>query len=464
MNTEPNPIQLNRRGFLYGMGASLGTVAFNAMLARGTVAGPLSPKPGHFKAKANRCIFLFMEGGPSHIDTFDPKPKLDEMHGKTFKAKGELLSMMASGQRMYVRSPWEFKRYGQSGIPMSEPWRHLTTVADELCLYRGMQAESINHPTACLHMNTGNRFGGDPAIGAWTTYGLGSLNENVPSYVVLGNAPQGGPANWSNGFLPAHYQGTPFREGAAPILDLKPPSHVTPEAQRRSFDLLGRLERDYRAANPQNRDLQARMDAYELAFRMQADVPDLIDLNREDQATKELYGMDDGKTAAFGRRCLMARRLVEEGVRFVQVIDTGWDAHSNIQKSHGESIAKVDKPITGLIKDLKRRGLLDSTLIVWCGEFGRTPDNGRGNAPGRDHNSKGMSVFLAGGGCRAGHVIGATDELGREAVEVVHPIKDFHVTLLRLLGLDDNKLTYYHGGRFKQLSQTGGQVNNEIRA
>jgi hypothetical protein len=321
-------------------------------------------------------------------------------------------------------------------------------VADELCLYRGLQAESINHPTACLHMNTGNRFGGDPAIGAWVTYGLGTINENLPSYVVLADqAPQGGPANWSNGYLPAHYQGTPFREGEAPILDLKPPSQVTPKAQRQILDLLGKLEDDYRAANPQNQDLQARMDAYELAFRMQADVPELIDLSREDKATQELYGLNDGKSAAFGRRCLMARRLVEKGVRFVQLVDNGWDSHGNLKKSHGGRIAAVDKPIAGLIQDLKRRSLLDSTLIVWCGEFGRT-QAGRA-AMAETTTPRAMSVFLAGGGCKAGHIIGATDDIGAEAVEVVHPLKDFHVTLLRLLGLDDNKLTYYHGGRFQ---------------
>lgn len=463
MNNDYDPIQLNRRAFLYGAGASLGTVAFNAMLAQEAVAGPLSPKPGHITAKATRCIFLFMEGGPSHIDTFDPKPKLDEIAGQKFTTEGELLSNLASGKREYVKSPWKFKQHGQSGIPMSEPWQHLPAVADDLCLYRGLQAESLNHPTACLHMNTGNRFGGDPAIGAWVTYGLGTLNENLPSYVVLaGQAPQGGPSNWSNGFLPAHYQGTPFREGSDPILDLKPPSHVTPHVQRQSLDLLSRLERDYRAANPQNRDLQARMDAYELAFRMQTDVPDLVDLSREDQATQELYGLNDNQSAAFGRRCLMARRLVEDGVRFVQVIDTGWDAHGNLKKGHGERITSVDKPIAGLIQDLKRRSLLDSTLIVWCGEFGRT-SGGKGSN-GRDHNPNAMSVFLAGGGCKAGHIIGATDEIGGEAVEVVHPLKDFHVTLLRLLGLDDNKLTYYHGGRFKQLSQTGGEVISELIA
>jgi hypothetical protein len=352
---------------------------------------------------------------------------------------------------------------------MCDQFQHLASVADELCIYRGCQAESIDHPTACYHMNTGNRFGGDPAIGAWTTYGLGTLNQNLPAFVVLpeGAFPQGGAANWSNGFLPAHFQGTPLRPTGSPILDLKPPAGVTSEIQRANLDLLKELNASDLRNHPHHADLAARMEAYELAFRMQTQVPSIVDLSREPDATRELYGIGQPETDSFGRRCLLARKLVQSGVRFVQVYEGGWDSHDYIQRSHAARIKSVDRPIAGLVADLKRLGLLDETLVVWSGEFGRSPDNGvRGgeNVAGRDHNAKAMSMFFAGGGTKAGETIGATDELGAKAVDVVHPIKDLHVTLLHLLGLNDNKLTYFHEGRYKQLSQFGGEVIKELIA
>lgn len=459
----------SRRDFLYGLGATLGTAAFNAILADEARqrTGPLATKLPHHPAKARACIFLFMEGGPSHIDTFDPKPKLREMHLKEFVRKDATVSAMASGKRYYVQSPFRFRKAGNSGIEMCELFESLAGVADELCLYRGCQAESIDHPTACYHMNTGNRFGGDPSMGAWTAYGLGTENQNLPAFVVLPEVayPQGGAANWSNGFLPAHFQGTPFRPTGAPILDLQPPASVSPQQQRANLDLLARLNSADLEKHQRQSDLAARMEAYELAFRMQAEVPDLIDLRREDARTRQLYGLDEPLTESFGRRCLLARKLVEKGVRFVQVYATGWDSHDYLERSHSARIRSIDRPIAALLSDLKRRGLLESTLVVWAGEFGRSPDNGLragGAAIGRDHNAKGMSIWLAGGGVRSGHVIGATDELGARAVEVARPIKDLHVTLLHLLGLDDNKLTYFHEGRYKQLSQTGGQVIKDL--
>ncbi len=455
----------NRRDFIYSLGASLGSVALTGMLANEASASsvnPMAPRPGHFPSKAKRCIFLMMEGGPSHIDTFDPKPKLKELHLKEFNRSGEQQSAMASGKRYFVESPFEFKKYGQGGADMATNWQHLSTVADHLCFYRGCQVESVNHPTAMYHMNTGNQFGGDPAIGSWVTYGLGSENQNLPGFVVLPEVsyPQGGAANWGKGYLPADFQGTPLRSSGSPILDLQPPKGITPEHQRKNLDLLARLNQKHAESHPGHQDLAARMANYELAFRMQMQVPDIIDIGKEDQRTREMYGVDGGDTDRFGRKCLLARRLIEKGVRFVQLYAGSWDSHDYIGRAHGNLVRQVDKPIAGLIQDLANRGLLDETLIVWCGEFGRSPDNGvrGGVAYGRDHNPKAMPMWIAGGGVNAGHTIGATDETGAEAVDVVHPLKNLHVTLLRLLGLDDNKLTYFHGGRFKQLSQVGGEV------
>lgn len=459
-----------RRNFLYGLGATLGTVAFNAMLrAEAAASGPLAPKQPHHEPRAKRCIFLFLEGGPSHIDTFEPKPKLHEKHLEKFVRRNKFVSAMASGNRYYVESPFRFVKAGRAGIDLCEHFEHLAGVADELCVYRGCVGESINHPTACYHMNTGNRFGGDPALGAWAAYGLGTVNQDLPAFVVLPEVayPQGGAANWSNGFLPAYYQGTALRATGSPILDLTPPPGVTLAAQRQNLDLLARLNAAHREKHPHHDALAARMESYELAFRMQAQVPGILDIDQEDDATKTLYGLDHELSRGFGRRCLLARRLLERGVRFAQVWSTGWDSHDYLKRAHEARIRSIDRPVAGLITDLKRRGMLKDTLIVACGEFGRSPDNGiraGGVAYGRDHNNKAMSILLAGGGVRAGHVVGATDEIGAEAVETVHPIKDLHVTLLHLLGLDDNRLTYFHGGRFKQLSQTGGQLIRELLA
>ncbi len=471
-----HPPTANRRDFLYGLGATLGTVAFNALLqnertARATdvSTGPLAVKPPHLSPKAKNCIFLFLEGGPSHIDTFDPKPKLADLHGKKFQRQDKFASAMASGTRYYVKSPFEFRKAGRSGLPMSEPFEHLPQVADDLCIYHGLQAESINHPTACYHINTGNRFGGDPAMGAWVTYGLGSPNQNLPGFVVLPEAayPQGGAANWSNGFLPAYYQGTALRPTGSPILDLKPADHKPREMQRANLDLLSALNADHQRQHPDHEELAARMEAYELAFRMQAQVPTLLDLSRESAKTRERYGVGGKLTDEFARKCLLARRLIEDGVRFVQVYSGGWDSHDYIERSHRARIRSIDRPVAALIADLRERGLLEETLVVMCGEFGRSPDNGLrggGMAYGRDHNAKAMFAVLAGGGVKAGVSVGATDDIGASAVETVRPIKDFHVTLLKLLGLDDNRLTYFHAGRFKQLSQTGGKVIEELLA
>jgi hypothetical protein len=378
---------------------------------------------------------------------------------------------MKTGERYYVRSPFEFRRAGKAGVEMNTLFEKFAGVADDVCFYRGLRAESVNHPTALYHLNTGNQFGGDPALGAWVSYGLGTVNQNLPSFVVLPDVayPQGGAANWSNGFMPANFQGTPLRAQGAPILDMAPPEGVRPERQRANLDFLGSLNRMHRDRHPEHDELNARIESYELAFRMQAEMPGVLDLKRESSATLAMYGIGGANpdADAFGRRCLLARRLVQSGVRFVQVIAGGWDSHDYIDKAHGARIRAVDQGLAALVADLKRTGLLDETLVVWSGEFGRSPDNGirrGGQVWGRDHNATAMAVWLAGGGVRAGQVVGATDDTGLRAVEAAHPIRDLHVTLLHLLGLDDNKLRYLHAGRDKQLSQTGGELIRELIA
>ena len=416
-------------------------------------------------AKAKAVIMLFMEGGPSQVDTFDPKPMLNAKH----KMESKRTAGLAGGFRFYVGSPFKSRKVGQSGMEMSDQWVHLPEVADELCNYRGCQAESLNHPEALFHMNTGSRLGADPALGSWANYGLGSENQNLPGYVVMTELalPQGGSRNWSNGFLPAHYQGTRLRPTGSPILDLNAPSHKTRRHQREALDELAFLNRRHMEKHPSHADLAARMESYELAYRMQMEVPGVIDLKEEPERVREAYGMNRKETADFGRQCLMARRLVQKGVRFVQIFSGGWDSHDYLERGHSARIQSVDQPMTALIKDLKEQGMLDETLVIWTGEFGRTPDNNKRGGVyslGRGHNIDAMTMLMAGGGVKKGFIVGATDEIGATAAEVVHPIRDLHVTLLHLLGLDDNKLTYFHGGRYKQLSQFGGQVIKELIA
>ncbi len=475
--SRPLSTATSRRNFFYGLGASLGSLAFSDLIAKDGLAnaagaavkatGPLAPKDPMFPGKAKAVIMLFMEGGPAHMDTFDPKPKLNALH----KQESKLTRGLETGFKFFVGSPFEFRKVGQSGMDMSNQWVHMADpdVADELCNYRGCTAESLNHPEALFHMNTGSRLGADPSLGAWATYGLGSMNQNLPGYVVMTELalPQGATGNWSNGFLPAHYQGTRLRPEGSPILDLNSQPHKTRQHQREFLDELAVLNAAHARENPQHQDLTARMDTYELAYRMQMEVPDVVDIQGEPEHIREMYGLNQPETAAFGRQCLLARRLVEKGVRFVQIFSGGWDSHDYLERGHTARIKSVDKPMAALIKDLKARGMLDETLVVWTGEFGRTPDNNKRGGVyslGRGHNIDAMGMLLAGGGVKKGTIVGATDELGAKAVDVVHPIRDLHVTLLHLLGLDDNKLTYLHGGRYKQLSQFGGQVIKELIA
>lgn len=462
----------SRRELLFGSGMGLGAVALSSLLAEKANAAesPLAARNPHHAAKAKHCIFLLMEGGPSHIDTFDPKPKLEQLHMTRFqKERSKFEANMNTGERYYVKSPFTFRRAGKMGIEINSMLGSFADVVDDVCFYRGLKADSVNHPTALYHLNTGNQFGGDPAVGAWAAYGLGTENQNLPAFIVLPDLayPQGGAANWSNGYLPAHFQGTPLRPEGAPILDMSPPQGVAGDQQRANLDFLRQINNLHQQRHPDHAELAARLESYELAFRMQAEMPAIVDLTKEPRTTLEMYGIGSKNRDedALGRRCLLARKLVQSGVRFVQVVAMGWDSHDYIDKAHGSRLAAMDRPVAALLKDLKRTGLLDETLVVWAGEFGRSPDNGirRGSAAwGRDHNANAMSVWLAGGGVKAGQIVGSTDDIGGSAVEVVHPIRDFHVTLLHLLGLDDSKLRFFHAGREKQLSQVGGQVIREL--
>ena len=461
-------ISIPRREFLFGLGSSLGALALTDLQAAQTQAsGPLAPKQPMHAPKAKAVIMLFMEGGPSHVDNFDPKPKLNALH----VTESTRTAGLATGKRFYVGSPFKSRKVGNAGIEMSEPWQCLADpdVADELCVYRGCQAESLNHPEALLHMNTGSRLGGDPGLGSWVTYGLGSENQNLPGYVVMTELalPQAGPRTGRTVSFPPT-----TRERDFGLRDRRSSTCIPPATNPGSTNAARSIDspfstRNTRKRHPEHAELQARMESYELAYRMQMSVPGIVDLSTEPEKLKSSYGLDRKETAAFGKQCLMARKLVEQGVRFVQIFSGGWDSHDYLERGHSSRIASVDQPIAALIKDLKSRGMLDDTLVVWTGEFGRTPDNnyrGGVTALGRGHNVDAMNMWFAGGGVKRGTIVGATDEIGAEAAEVVHPIRDVHITLLHLLGLDDNKLTYFHAGRYKQLSQFGGELIHEIIA
>jgi hypothetical protein len=469
---------LDRRRFLYQLGSGLGSVALSWLLAQDSAraapssgplarpaADPLAPRAGHLPARARRCIFLLMEGGPSQVDTFDPKPALERFHGKPLERKEKLASSQTRGERFLLRSPFSFARYGACGMEVSELFRETAACADDIALVRSVFGESDNHPAALFQLTTGSLMQGSPSMGSWAVYGLGTENQDLPAFVVLRDGrPFGGTATWSNGYLPASFQGTQLRSGANPILDPRPPAGVSNEEARRNLDLLQQLNRAHSARLPGHPDLEARTAAYELAFRMQAAVPDAVSLAGESEATRRLYGLEEEPTRAFGQRCLLARRLVERGVRFVQVWSGGWDSHDDVAGGHRAAARRVDRPIAGLLQDLKQRGLLDETLVIWGGEFGRTPDTRAEakSAPGRDHNPGAMAMWFAGGGVRGGTVVGATDDFGNKAVERPYHLRDVHATFLHLLGLDQSRLVYYHGGRFKQLTDTGGELIREI--
>jgi hypothetical protein len=477
------PCGRTRREFLWETGFGFTGTALTALLAadgffaNSTVAaesneaGPLAPKKPHFTAKAKSVIFLFMYGGVSQVDTWDPKPELTRLSGQPMPdlEKDPLFKVRNPGT--LLGSTRQFAAAGESGIWVSDLYPHLAGCVDHLAVIRSMYADSFAHGSGLLQMNTGYLRQGFPSVGSWLTYGLGSPNQNLPGYVVMldhRGGPIGGAPNWGNGFMPATFQGTQFRTSGAPIIDLAPPEGTSAARQRDELDLLADLNRKHLDHKPQESELKARVASYELAFRMQAEAPEAVDISQESEATQKLYGLDDPATEKFGRRCLMARRLVERGVRFVQVYsggghnDENWDAHGDVNKNHELHCQETDKPMAGLILDLKSRGLLDETLIVWSGEFGRTPTGQNGK--GRDHNPRGFSAWMAGGGVKGGLVHGATDPFGFAAVENKVHIHDFHATILHLMGVNHKLLTYFHSGRDYRLTDVEGEVIEPIVA
>ncbi|OWK43182.1 DUF1501 domain-containing protein [Fimbriiglobus ruber] len=461
-----------RRDFLHTAGGGLGGIALNWMLAQDrarasdgqATLNPLAPKSPHHAATAKQVIFLFMVGGPSQMDLFDPKPALQKWHGKPLPdSTGQPKSQFTTGKETVLGSTRQFKQHGQSGQWVSDLLPNLATCVDDICFLKSCWCTSTIHAPAMYELHTGRFLMGHPSLGSWVTYGLGSENQNLPAYCVMPQpegVPEGGAPCWGSAYLPAVYQGTLFRKGATPILNLKPPADVTAAQNKRAFDMVKKLNEMDLA--PGDTDLAARVASYELAFRMQTHAPEAVDLAKETKETHSLYGLDDPRTADFGTRLLLARRLVERGVRFVQVYSGGgplsmqWDAHDDVNQNHEKMCGHVDKPVAALLTDLKRRGLLKDTLVVWCSEFGRTP-NSQGSK-GRDHNPLGYTMWLAGGGVKGGKSVGTTDEFGLKAVEDKVSVNDFHATILHTLGLDHEKLTTRHNGRDERLTDVGGDV------
>ncbi len=473
--------QTSRREFVWDMGAGFAGLALTGLLAadgftfgkEAALPGPLAPKKPHFPVKAKSCIFLMMNGGPSQVDTFDPKPTLEKFAGQTMPADKKFTN--SGGRKIGFLTPSfrPFKPGGKSGLPVSDFFPKVRDHADKLAVIRSCHTDSHAHGSALVAMNTGKTFIGRPSLGSWAVYGLGTVNQDLPGYVVLMDkrgGPISGQPNWGSGFMSAAYSGTLFRPTGDPILDLRGPAHVTKDAQREQLDLLAKLNQEHLDARPGGRDLLARMNSYELAYRMQSATPEAVDLAKETKQTLESYGVGQQPTDEFGRNCLIARRLVERGVRFVQLYSGGghledtWDAHQSIEKNHGQHAKEVDQPIAALLGDLEKRGLLDETLVIWGGEFGRMPFSEGKGEPGRNHNPYGFSMWMAGGGVKGGITHGATDELGFEAVEKKVHLHDLHATILHLLGFDHEQLTYFHQGRHERLTDVYGNVVKDIIA
>jgi hypothetical protein len=475
-----------RREFLWQAGCGFPAVALSSLLGESFFASqsvgadgqtkfvnPLAPKKPHFAAKAKSVIFLYMYGGPSHIDTFDYKPAMKGMDNKTVTVKTFGRGGHKSQGRI-VETRWKFKQYGQCGHWVSDLFPHLTTCIDDIAFIHSMTADSPIHGSAMLQMNSGKIQSGSPCIGSWVNYGLGSVNENLPGFVVMLD-PRGGPIsgakNWSSGYMPAQYEATTMRAQGTPILDLGRPANVSDAAQRQLLDTLREYNQDHASQRSDNSALTARIASYELAYKMQASAPEAVDLSQESDRIKEMYGLNEKKTEVFARQCILARRLVERGVRFVQLYsggnhnDANWDAHGDLAVNHNLHAGETDKPIAALLKDLKQRGLLDETLIVWGGEFGRQPTAEYATGTGRDHNAYGFTMWAAGGGIKGGVSVGTTDELGSAAVEKPFHVKHLHATILTLLGLDPDRLTYFYSGLDQKLvGVEGAQPIKEIMA
>lgn len=444
-------MRISRRELLRTASTGFGYLAFESMLA----GAP------HFAPRAKNVIFCFMPGGVGHMDSFDPKPKLAELDGKP----AVLESYVAGPKRKWLKSPWSFRQYGQAGLPVSEIFPHIAEVADELTVIRSMKSEFPLHARANIFLHTGRNFGGFPSLGSWVTYGLGSSNKNLPGYLLLnhGDNPPGGLENFSNGFLPATHQAMGVRADGVPVDNIVP---AGAERQSSKMAAVRAQDREFLAATAGAEAVEAAIANFEMAYRMQSLAPDVLNLNRESEATKKLYGLDAANPhkRAYGLQCLRARRLVEAGVRFVEITPPNlyggnngtWDQHDKLREGHETNAMVTDQAVTALIKDLKSRGLLRETLVIWAGEFGRTPDTGNGD--GRDHHPFGFTIWIAGGGAKAGLIYGATDEVGNHAVENVMTVHDLHATVLHLLGLDHTKLTYRFGGRDVTLPDVHGQV------
>jgi hypothetical protein len=463
----------SRREFLRRAGCGFGAVALAALMRDTALASPSAESPAattrlhDHAARAKNVIFLFMEGGPSHLDTFDYKPLLNQLAGQSlppsFKAP---LTAMGESKSPLLECKRTWKQRGQSGLWISDWFDKVGEHADDLAILHSCASDGINHAGGVCQMNTGSVFGGRPSLGAWVSYGLGTENHNLPGFVVIKDSEGtvvNGVRNWGSGFMPAIYQGVEFNSDGVPIKYLDNPKGVSVERQREKLDLLAEFNREYDETRTDNTELEARIRGYELAYRMQAQAPQVVDLSKETAATKQLYGMDEEKTAVFGRNCLLARRLVENGVRFIQLYSgagSKWDSHKAIETNHSRLCHAVDQPIAGLLTDLKQRGLLDETLVIWGGEFGRTPMSEQGD--GRDHNPTGFTMWMAGGGVKGGQVFGATDDLGLYAVEDRLHVHDLHATILHLLGVDHTKLIYTNKGRPERIDINDGHAYKKI--
>jgi len=482
------PCGLTRREFVWEMGGGFAGTALAALLtqdgfrtpARGdesaegrAALNPLASRQPHFPVKAKSVIFLMMNGAPSQVDTFDYKPVLEKFAGQPLPEGKKFIN--SGGRKIGFLTPSfrPFRPGGQSGLMISDFFPRVREHADRLAIINSCHTDSHAHGSALVAMNTGKTFIGRPSLGSWAVYGLGTENQNLPGYVVIldkRGGPISGQPNWSSGFMSGAFQGTLFRPVGDPVLDLRGPAHLDRPAQRRQLDLLAELNQRHLDERPGGQELAARINSYELAFRMQSEAPEAVDLAQETQATLEAYGVGKSPTDEFGRNCLVARRLVERGVRFVQLYSGGghleetWDAHQSIETNHGQHAAEVDQPIGALLTDLAQRGLLDSTLVVWGGEFGRMPFSEGKGEPGRNHNPYGFSMWLAGGNVRGGMKYGATDDLGFEAVENRAHLHDIHATILHLLGFDHRRLTYFHQGRQESLTDVGGRVIDAVIA
>jgi hypothetical protein len=447
----------------------LGEEAQAEEAAQGAARDPLAPKKPHFPARAKRIVFLFMKGGPSHVDTFDPKPMLDRYHGK--EPPFELPKVTFAKTGNLLKSPWKFKQYGQSGLPVSDLFPHVAQHVDDLCMLRSVHGTNPAHGGALLKLHTGSDQFVRPSMGSWVTYGLGTENQNLPAFVTIcPTLAHGGVNNWGAAFLPAYCQGTPIGNASldaaqATVKHIRN-ARIDRELQRRQLDLLAAMNREHLSTAGYDQALEGRLSSFELAYRMQAVMPEVQDLSRESEATKTLYGIDDPVTEDFGRQCLMARRFLERGVRFVQVThsdsEVQWDQHGDLYQGHTKNAAEVDKPIAGFLTDLKAKGLLEDTLVLWGGEFGRTPTAQGTN--GRDHNPHGFTMWMAGGGVKGGFAYGATDDFGYYAAENKMHVHDLHATILHLLGIDHLRLTFRYAGRDFRLTDVAGHVAKDILA